>query len=187
MTRALMCGLLLVAVGCGAKPDTTPAAKERPRDVAKIDPPVKPKDKTSELPISDSKLRYLVGDVYNFYRDRDTEEASLKHTSEGKRVVVSLVTNAYGVEAAANRLILEDSANLFRRPRSVFLLRTGTGWSKGDMTRFMCIEGVLKGPVGLNSRPWSKDWANLTANNSGPLADMYILYDDARVVACEPK
>lgn len=84
------------------------------------------------------------------------------------------------------RLLVEDSDKLFKRPLTVYQLRKDSDFHEGPYDYDgPHIEGDLRGPVRFDAYPWSKPWLDLTSlyTSKDGRGDYFLFVDDAVVVA----
>ncbi len=167
----LLAAGLVAAAGCGKVPGGGDKAE-----------PAKGGDADEGLPKSTNPLRFTAWQLIQHYSDQKGKPKPEPHPQEGKRIVIEMGW-PYGVQPADRQfLLLNGSDNLFRRPQAVAVLKNNRGFTKGEWERRgMCyVEGRVRGTVGFESRPWSKEWTKLTGNGLG---EWFVLIDDAEIVA----
>lgn len=170
MRSVVLCAVL--AIGCGkvpGGPDKAEPAKEDKREAT--------------YPKPTAALRVDSYDLYSHYSEQVTGE-SAPHKYAGKRVLLRMGGGLYGVKTAdGKRLVLEGSDKAFKRPRVVVQMRNATGFMEGPFTDWSNVyfEVVIRGPVALESRPWSKEWLKLEPQSR--LKEQFVFVDDAVRVA----
>ncbi len=182
MRYALLCGLALVA-GCGKLvSEPTPSVKGIPPETG---------SGASPLPTPTANLRVNASDLRSFYDNQVFEEKPKKHQHEGKRAIIQAGWDfdLFGIQASnGQRMFLANTRKMFTRPSTVYILRAGSEFRKGERNgnSGAYLEGVIRGAVRFDSKPWAKDWLELAAQRTGATGEHFLLIEDAVLVA-EPK
>lgn len=166
--RAVLCASLLVfaaialACGFGSKPTDRALLPEPTATAVKVN-------------------------AFDLYMHYSAARPFLQHQHEGAIILCKeSKSKCFGVKTLdGTLLVLIDSDKAFRRPATVIVLKSDKGFTPGELQNDLYAEGVLRGAVSCESRPWSKDWLKLT-ERSRILGEHFILIEDA-VLTSPPK